>query len=369
MLIVDAHEDLAWNMLTFGRDYTRSAEETRRQESGSLVALYNDDTMLGWPEYQRGRVAVIFASLFATPLRLCTGAWDILCYADADQACRLYQAQLDAYNRMQEKHPDKYSLISTQKDLEIVLAPWQRSENEGEAIDQSGKCVGLVILMEGAEGIRLPEELEEWWTRGVRVIGPAWAGTRFCGGTREPGLMSAEGFALLDAMTDLGFCLDISHMDELSALQALNVYQGCIIASHSNALSMVKGSNSNRHLSDRLIQGILERDGVIGVVPYNGFLKADWKRGDRRDEVSLLQVVSQIDYICQMAGDAHHTGIGSDYDGGFGVQSTPLGIETIADLQKLEALLREKGYDSSDIEAILGGNWLKQLRLFLPETV
>jgi hypothetical protein len=35
MMIVDAHQDLAWNMLTFGRDYTRSAAETRRLEAGT----------------------------------------------------------------------------------------------------------------------------------------------------------------------------------------------------------------------------------------------------------------------------------------------------------------------------------------------
>ncbi len=60
MLIVDAHQDLAWNMLTFGRDYTKSALQIRRQEQGTLHALYNDDTLLGWPEYQRGQVALIF---------------------------------------------------------------------------------------------------------------------------------------------------------------------------------------------------------------------------------------------------------------------------------------------------------------------
>ena len=41
--------------------------------------------------------------------------------------------------------------------------------------------------MEGAEGVRSPSELDEWWQWGLRIIGPAWAGNRFCGGTQEPG--------------------------------------------------------------------------------------------------------------------------------------------------------------------------------------
>ena len=69
MLIADAHQDLAWNMLTFGRDYTQAAEETQRREKGGLAPLHNGDTLLGWPDYQRGQVAVIFATLFSAPAR------------------------------------------------------------------------------------------------------------------------------------------------------------------------------------------------------------------------------------------------------------------------------------------------------------
>jgi hypothetical protein len=56
-LLVDAHQDLAWNMFTFGRDYTRAAAETRSLEQGGFAPSVNGDTLLGWPEYQQGRVA------------------------------------------------------------------------------------------------------------------------------------------------------------------------------------------------------------------------------------------------------------------------------------------------------------------------
>jgi membrane dipeptidase len=226
----------------------------------------------------------------------------------------------------------------------------------------------LVMTIEGADCVRDIGELEEWWARGVRLIGPAWAGTRFAGGTREPGGLTKEGFALLEGMGVLGFCLDLSHMDEAAALQTLDVYTGQLIASHSNALRLLKGSDSNRHLTDRVIRGLVERDGVIGIVPFNGFLKAGWKRGDRRDELTLQHVAVQIDTICQIAGSANHVGIGSDFDGGFGWQSVPPGIDSIADLQKLVPLLEERGYAPSEIAAILSGNWLRKLRQFLPES-
>ncbi|MBN1148692.1 MAG: dipeptidase, partial [Anaerolineales bacterium] len=228
--------------------------------------------------------------------------------------------------------------------------------------------VGLAILMEGAEAVRAVGELDEWWARGVRIIGPAWSGNRFCGGTREPGPLTPEGYALLEGMADLGFGLDLSHMDEKAALQALDIYPGTIMATHSNALALLSGSESNRHLSDRLIRGILERDGVIGVVPFNAFLKQGWRSGDPREQVTLERLMAQIDYICQMAGDARHAGIGSDFDGGFGLQSVPLGLDSIADLAKLAPLLAERGYSSEDSAAVLGGNWLARLQEILPES-
>jgi membrane dipeptidase len=158
-------------------------------------------------------------------------------------------------------------------------------------------------------------------------------------------------------------------MDEQPALQALDAYPGTVCATHANAIALLKGVETNRHLTDRLIQGIVERDGVVGVVPCNRFLVPGWRRKDGREGVSLRHVVAHIDYICQMAGDAQHAGLGSDFDGGFGLQSTPAEIDTIADLQKLAPLLAEEGYIESDIAAILGMNWIARLRRILPEAV
>jgi membrane dipeptidase len=127
-------------------------------------------------------------------------------------------------------------------------------------------------------------------------------------------------------------------------------------------------SNSNRHFSDRVIEGIIQRDGVVGVVPFNGYLKVGWnlKKNSRREEVPLDVVVSHIDHICQLAGDSLHAGIGSDFDGGFGVQHVPPEIDTIADLQNLAAPLRARGYTEMDTANILGGNWITRLRRDLP---
>jgi membrane dipeptidase len=363
-LLVDAHQDLAWNILTFGRDYTLPAVETRLREQGTLAPQYNGDTLLGWPDYQRGRVAVVFSTLYAAPARHKLGEWDSQCYATAEEAHLRYRLQMETYERLVGDHPTQFRLIKRRADLKAILTDWQQTE----PVEQEHP-VGLVILMEGAEGVREPAELEEWYERGVRIIGLAWAGTRFSGGTHEPGPLTPEGYALLERMAEFNLTLDLSHMDEKAALQALDFYPGPIIASHANALSMVKGSESNRHLTDRLIQGLLGRGGTIGIVPFNSFLRPGWKESGERASVTLDYVIAQIDYICQMAGDALHVGLGSDFDGGFGLQSVPAEVDTIADLRKIIPLLAQKGYTEADMTAILGGNWLDYLQSTLPEVL
>jgi len=356
--IIDAHEDIAWNVLTFGRDYTRSAAETRRLEKETQIPLRTGDALLGWPEYQSGGVLLVFGTLFASPIRRRPGDWATQSYADYDQAHQMYMAQVNVYNDMAETHSDKFRTVKTVSDLNAVLLDWESP--------QEGHPVGLVILMEGAEGVRTPGELEEWWRAGVRIIAPAWAGTRFCGGTREPGPLTDDGRALLMEMSALGFTLDLSHMDEQAALQALDCYPGAMIVSHANAAALIANYAGNRLLGDNLIKRILSRDGIIGVVPYCRFLRNDWKPEEGRDNLTLETLADHIDHICQLAGDVKRVGIGSDFDGGFGLSAAPADVDTVADLQRLVPILSNRGYTDTEISAVLSANWLRHLKDHLP---
>ncbi len=76
-LIIDSHEDLATNIITFGRDYRRSAAETRNLEEGTPTPGYNGDTMLGWEDYQRGQVALVFATIFSAHEKYRLAGWDM----------------------------------------------------------------------------------------------------------------------------------------------------------------------------------------------------------------------------------------------------------------------------------------------------
>jgi membrane dipeptidase len=76
----------------------------------------------------------------------------------------------------------------------------------------------------------------------------------------------------------------------------------------------------------------------------------------------MEKICEHVDHICQIAGNARHVGIGSDLDGGYGTEQTPMDLESIADLAKLSEPLAARGYSAQDIDGIFSGNFLRFLR-------
>lgn len=362
--IIDGHQDLAYSALTFHRDICKSAAESRALEVDSPVPSRAGQTTLGWPDYQRGQVALVFGSIFQAHRRYLKPDWEVLAYTSFAEADRIHQNQLDHYRRLVDSAPDQFRLVLTRRDLNAVLTPWSQSP---AAYPTTTHPVGLLLVMEGAEGIEDPREMEDWWHKGLRVVGLVWSGGRFCGGSYEPGGFTSLGRQMLDVMAGMGYALDLSHMNEISALQALDTYPGTMIASHANARALLKDFPGERHFSDQTIRRLAERDGVMGIVPFNRFLVPGWANTDNRALVTLEKVVAQMDHICQITGSARHVAFGTDFDGGFGFPAIPLEMDTIADLQKLEPIMIERGYSAADIAAIFGGNWQRILEKVLPE--
>lgn len=358
LIIVDGHQDLAYSALTYGRDILRSAQDTRRSEKGGPIPRANGQCMVGLPELLQGRVAIIFGTVFAMPARRGGGDLDIV-YRDVHEAHMQAMVQLDLYRHWADEIP-QIALVRDRSDLEAILGTWRTPSKDEDAEPQ----VGIVLLMENADPIREPAELELWVERGIRLVGPSWAGSQYAGGVGEPGPLTDLGRELLEVMADLGVALDLSHMSETAAVEALDRFEGVVLASHSNPAAIMP---TDRHLGDHLIERITERDGVIGIVPYNAFLRRDWHRSDRKDRTTLTDVVRAIDYVCQRVGDAEHVAIGSDFDGGFGSESAPAEIDTVADLPKIADALGQHGFEPVHIEAIMAGNWLRLLRRVLPE--
>jgi len=207
-------------------------------------------------------------------------------------------------------------------------------------------------------------DLARWWQRGLRMIGLTFGDTRYgigVGGgsaTCKPGGLTSEGVALLGHMAELGFIWDISHLAEEGIWQGLDLQFPCVCASHANAQALTP---TNRHLSDAVIRAVAERSGVIGLVLYNGYLEPRWRQ-DKSISVTLHEHLRRhANYIAHLSG-WKHVGIGSDLDGGFGLEESPVEIDTVADLYKVGSVV-----PAEVREAVLSTNWLNFLRASLPQ--
>jgi membrane dipeptidase len=219
--------------------------------------------------------------------------------------------------------------------------------------------------MEGADPILSPDDLEYWWSLGLRAIGPAHYGySHYAAGTAVEGPLTADGVALLAGMQRLGMALDVTHFSDDSMAEAFDRFEGQLWASHHNCRALVPWQ---RQLTDEQISKLVKRDAVIGIAFDAIMLYPGWVRGETSPEVlDISAAANHIDHICQLAGDVRHVGIGTDLDGAYGTEQTPRDLKSIVDVHKLEDILSSRGYKSEDIDAVFFGNWLRKFRQALP---
>ncbi len=306
--VFDAHLDLAWNA-QIGRDLTLPLSELRASDR-----LSGQTPCVTFAELRRAGVAACFGTLFACPAhhdypqgydQRSPGGW---------RAARVQAvSQLDQYRRWQDA--GHIRLLASGVELSAHLASWTPENNS---------ALGVTLLMEGADPLGTADDLAFWREAGVRLIGPAWGRTRYAGGTDAPGALSGLGRELLIAMREQGVALDASHLDDASFEEAA-VLQPLLVASHSNSRALVPG---NRQLSGEMARVITAQGGVIGLVSPSRFIRSGWQPGEARATFGEWARHGQ-------AFGWAHVGLGSDMDGGFGVEEAPAGLESYGDLLRL----------------------------------
>ncbi|MFT5087488.1 MAG: membrane dipeptidase [Candidatus Latescibacterota bacterium] len=344
MLLVDAHLDLAMNALEWDRNLDLSVDEIRTAEEGMTQPGRGRGTTT-LPAMRSGEVflsVVTVISRTARPGGISTGA------ASQEISCAKARGQL-AYYRVLESQ-NKVRVITESSQLDAHLSAWKE--------DPINAPLGFILSMEGADPIVWPEQVHEWHALGLRQISLSHYGvSAYSHGTGTEGGLTDQGQILLREMEKIGIALDLTHLADVAFWQALDHFNGPVLASHNNCRALVP---NQRQFTDEQIKVIIERNGVIGAALDAWMLYPNWVRGETKPSVlPLSSVADHIDHVCQLAGNCQHAAIGSDLDGGYGTEQTPRELDTIADLQKLEQLLADKGYSTQDIEAIFHGNWLR----------
>jgi membrane dipeptidase len=351
-LLFDAHLDLAWNAIDWNRDLLQSCAEIRAREKGMPGKGRGEGTVT-FPELRRGRVGLFIATLLARLHR----PRMMPAFQRYDSMVSAYGATMGqlAYYRALERQ----GVLRWIKDgaaLESHVRAWVEGDADREPL-------GFILSMEGADPVLYPEQVQEWWDLGLRIIGPAHYGVSpYAHGTGTEGGLFPEGPVLLKEMQRVGLILDVTHLSDQCFDEALDLYGGPVLASHHNCRALVP---DQRQLADEHIRKLIARGAVIGAALDDWMLVPGWVRGQTMPEetgVCLNTVVDHIDRVCQLAGNARHAALGTDLDGGFGKEQSPCDLDTIADLQKFPELLRARGYKEDDVRAILYGNWVRFFR-------
>lgn len=308
LFILDAHEDIAFHLSYFNRDFVNPSVHC-------MIAL---------PWLEQGCVRLVFNTVFV-PTKF-----------KSHKTVEVALDQLSIYEKIYSDHRNDISQIKNKDDLEIL---------------QENLKIGFLTLMEGADPIEEPKKLNEFYERGVRIIGLSWNDrNKYASGNDTDSGLTEDGFQLIKRMNDLRITLDLSHLNERCFWAAIDTCETVPIASHSNARSL---TDHPRNLKDDQLLAISQRGGVIGLVLYKYFLKTGG------EGASLKDIFAHADYIIGLCGE-DHLGIGSDLDGA-GINDFPREIRTVADLPKIAEFFLEKGYSEERVRKIMGGNFLRVL--------
>ena len=354
--IFDAHLDLSMNAIEWNRDLTRPLDEIRERERGWTDKKDRGNGVVCFPEMRRGRIGICVATQIARyvkPSNKQFPGWH-----SPAQAWAMTQGQLAWYRAMEEA--GQMRQIRTASQLNEMVTLW-KGEPPADA------PIGYILSLEGADSMITLKHLERSYADGLRALGPAHYGPgTYAPGTEWDGPLSAKGRELVQEMDRLGMIMDATHMTDEAFWEAVDLFKGPVWASHQNCRALV---NHQRQFTDDQLKHIIERGGVIGAALDAWMMVPGWVKYTTRPEdtgVSLKHMVDHIDHVCQLAGNSLHSGVGTDLDGGFGREQAPLDLETIADLQKVPAMLADRGYTPADIDNIMHGNFLRFLGTNLP---
>lgn len=358
-LIFDAHLDLGWNAISWKRDLTKPVSQINAAE----IEL-NDNPARGHattslPEMRKGGVAACLATLIA---RAPTGPGARFEMGDLDfrtpeMAFAAAHGQLSYYRILARQ--GEVRMISSRDGLDDHWRQWE------ETPQREGLPVGLILAMEGCDSVVDAGQLTWWHELGLRCASLVHYGRNvYAGGTGDDSGLSERGRELLTAFEKVGMILDVTHLCDRSFFDAVGHFGGPVLASHQNCRALV---SHPRQFSDQQLRLLFDRGGVVGVACDAWMLHEGWQHGlSGRELVGLDAIGDHIDHLCQLAGNARQVAIGSDLDGGFGREQTPLGLDTIADLQKLSTVLADRGYPDDEINRFFCLNWLDFLRTHLP---
>lgn len=352
--IIDIHLDLSMNAIEWNRDLTQSVLQINAQEKDLIDKPDRGKATVSLQAMREGNIGFCVATQIA---RYVKSNNPLPGWNSPTQAWAQTQGQL-AWYRAMEKVGEMIQIID-KKGLQNHLDLWSSSK--------PNKPIGYLLNLEGADSIVTLDHLHKAYKRGLRAIGPAHYGPgTYAHGTDSEGGLGTKGKELLNEIEKLNMILDVTHLCDQSFWEAIDHYNGKMWASHSNCRSLVP---NQRQFSNLQIKELIARKAIIGMAFDAWMMIPKWQKGisdPKKSGLVIETIIDHIDHICQLSGNSNHIALGTDLDGGFGKEQCPYDLETISDLQKMDVLLKKRGYSENDIQKILNQNAINFLMGALP---
>jgi len=293
---------------------------------------------------------------------------------------------IDSVYEQARRHPDKMMMAFSTQD--ILTA---HREHKFAAL----------LGVEGGHAIEGDIRiLRDYYRLGVRYMTLTWSNSNDIGDSsgdiNDKSIQHHNGLTdfgrqVVVEMNRMGMMVDISHVADRTFYQALELSRAPVIASHSSARAL---TNAPRNMTDDMLKALAAKNGVAQANFYCAFISEKYRAtahqlGEQHDpdyekvqelfikpmtpEVKqelaaakarlapklprppLSDLIDHIDHMVKVAG-VDHVGLGSDFDG---IDCSPQGIDSVADLPKITEALYARGYNASDLDKILGGNLLR----------
>jgi membrane dipeptidase len=293
---------------------------------------------------------------------------------------------IDSVYEQARRHPDKMMMAFSTQD--ILTAHREHR-------------LAALLGVEGGHAIEGDIRiLRDYYRLGVRYMTLTWSNTNDIGdssgdmndkSTQHHNGLTPFGREVVVEMNRMGMMVDISHVADATFYQALELSKAPVIASHSSSRAL---TSAPRNMTDDMLRALAKKNGVAQANFYCAFVSQKYldtakQLGEQHDpdyekvqalfiqpqtpEVvqelaeakarlapklprpPLSDLIDHIDHMVKVAG-VDHVGLGSDFDG---IDCSPQGLDSAADLPKITESLYQRGYNAQDLDKILGGNLLR----------
>lgn len=349
-IMVDGHVDLPYRMNIKGFMLTKEVEDVSVETTGNF----------DYPKAKAGGLDAPFMSIYI-PSR----------YQETGGAKEFADSLIDMVSRLPVAFPDMFAMANSPKDIEKNF--------EG----------GLISLPMGMEnGAPIEDDINNvkyFFDRGIRYVTLTHGRDNQISDSSYDTTYTWNGLSpfgeeVVKEMNKWGIMVDISHVTDSAAFDALSITRAPVIASHSSCRKFTP--DWERNMPDNLIKALAENDGVIHINFGSTFLsqEAQDKRSKMREDLTnwrtenelstedsiyieyakkyaidndvyedIETVADHIDNVVAIAG-IDYVGFGSDYDG-VG-DSLPKGLKDVSTYPNLISELLKRGYSEEDIAKI-----------------